>query len=139
MSIRDLFRRLLCFYPAHFHQEFGEEMCQVFESRAAENRRRGAASIVFALREFTGIVKGAGIMRIAKLLNWHTHSETGPASSFKAPVNVEEANQLRLGAIRKMVACIARGDFERAREYSWEEVRLNRVIREFQGEGSQSI
>jgi hypothetical protein len=78
-------------------------------------------------------------MWIAKLLNWSTHSEAGPASSCKPPVNLEEANQFRLGAIRKMVACIARSDFEQAREYSWEEVRLNRIIREFRREGSQSI
>jgi hypothetical protein len=50
MGIRDLFRRLLCLYPADFREEFSEEMCRVFERRAEEYSRRGTESITL-LRE----------------------------------------------------------------------------------------
>jgi hypothetical protein len=52
-----------------------------------------------------------------------------PVFSSKAPADIEEATQLRSEAIKKMVAFIARNDFERARQRSWDEVRLHRLMR----------
>ena len=140
MKISDLFRRLLCLYPADFRQEFSEEMCQVFEKRAKEYSRRGTESITFALRELSSIAKGACIMRIPRVLaSCRSDSEAVPVFSSKAPADIEEATQLRSEAIKKMVAFIARNDFERARQCSWDEVRLHRLIRQFQGESSRRI
>lgn len=79
-------------------------------------------------------------MRIRRLwAGCRSTAEADPAFSSRVPVDLEEAIRLRSEAIRKMVAFIARNDFERARECSWNEVRLHRLIRQFQGESSPTV
>lgn len=53
------------------------------------------------------------------------------------PVTIAELNRQRQTAIRKMVASIAKHDFLNARRYSYEEVRLKRILRGLE-DGSQS-
>jgi hypothetical protein len=128
MNISGLYRSLLRLYPADFREQFSQEMCSVFERRAAERSGKGkVAASAFVLREFVNVVKTACAMRMPR----RDDSEIAAASSTP-PRNLEEAAEQRAQAIRKMVVCIGKHEFAQARRYSYEEVRLQKLVGQFQ-------
>jgi hypothetical protein len=116
---------LLFLYPGDFRKQFSEEMISVFQHRATERRE----DFRFFLSEFIGIPKGACIMWLARILTLHRNSAPSQAEDAAfTPVTVAELNSQRQTAIKRMVASIATHDFLNARRYSYEEVRLKRII-----------
>ena len=135
MTTCDFYRRLLWLYPPKFRQQFSEEMVSVFEQRAGERfADRKSASFAFLLTEFSSLVRGAYGMWLASILRIdRNRSESSSASATTPILSVEEAAKQRDLAIRKMVAAIADHDFINARRYSDEEVRLQHILRELEG------
>jgi hypothetical protein len=132
MKMSTLYRVLLHLYPASFRKQFSEEMICVFEQSAGERlANRKSASVAFLFTEFFGIVRGATIMWLAKILPAHR----APSSSTEINANDERLSIAQVAAqrdavIRNMVAAIARHDFSNARHYSYEEVRLKRLLQD---------
>ena len=127
MRVVDLYRGLLFLYPGDFRNQFSEEMISVFQQRAGERPE----TFQFFLSEFSGIAKGACIMWLAKILTLNpSPSEAEDATS--TPVTIAELTSQRQTAIKKMVASIAMHDFLNARRYSYEEVRLKRILRDLE-------
>ncbi len=130
MRFSSTYRILLFLYPANFRRNFSAEMLFVFEQREKEHLSdRGSTPLAFLLAEFWGIMKGAYIMWFAKIIgvNRKSLSQEATTSSFE-PLTVAEATKQRGAAIEKMVASIATHDFNSARQYSYEEARLKRLI-----------
>jgi hypothetical protein len=123
MRVVDLYGSLLFFYPADFRNQFSEEMICVFQQRAGEC----PGTCNFFVREFSSIAKGACIMWLAKILT-RNPSPSEAEDATCTPVTIAELNSQRQTAIRKMVASIAKHDFLNARRYSYEEVRLKRIL-----------
>jgi hypothetical protein len=135
MRIGHLYRALLRLYPAGFRQQFEREMCGVFERKAEDYSHQGrSAWIAFVVREFSTITKGACIMRIGEILAAFRRKSTETETSPGGPLTIAEAARRRVEAIRNMVACIEKRDFVQARRYSYEEIRIQRFIRPFQGD-----
>jgi hypothetical protein len=132
MRVVDLYRGLLFLYPEDFRNQFSEEMISVFQQRASER----PGTFDFFVGELSSIAKGACIMWLAKILT--VNSSPSVAEDVTCtPVTIAELNNQRQTAIRKMVASIAKHDFLNARRYSYEEVRLERILRSLE-HGSQS-
>ena len=127
MRVVDLYRGLLFLYPGDFRNQFSEEMISVFQQRAGERPE----TFQFFLSEFSGIAKGACIMWLAKILT-RNPSPSEAEDATCTPVTTAELNSQRQAAIRKMVASIAKHDFLNARRYSYEEVRLKRILRDLE-------
>ena len=67
MRVRRTYRTLLRLYPADYRARFAREMQNAFE-RAQERRLLSRPDFIrFLLREFTGLLTGAGAEWIAKL------------------------------------------------------------------------
>ena len=129
MKVVDLYRGLLFLYPGDFRNQFSEEMISVFQQRAGERPE----TFQFFLSEFSGIAKGACIMWLAKILTLDRNSAPREAEdATSTPVTIAELASQRQTAIRKMVASIAKHDFLNARRYSYEEVRLKRILRDLE-------
>jgi hypothetical protein len=129
MRVVDLYRSLLFLYPADFRNQFSEEMICVFQQRAGEC----LGTCNFFVREFSSIAKGACIMWLAKILTVNRNSSPSEAADPTCtPLTIAELNSQRQTAIRKMVASIAKHDFLNARRYSYEEVRLKRILRDLE-------
>ena len=129
MRVVDLYRGLLFLYPADFRNQFSEEMISVFQQMASE--RHG--TFHFFVKEFSSIAKGACIMWLAKILSVSRNllpSEAADATC--TPVTIAEVESQRQTAIRKMVTSIAKHDFLNARRYSYEETRLQRILRDLE-------
>ena len=127
MKVVDLYRGLLFLYPGDFRNQFSEEMISVFQQRAGERPE----TFQFFLSEFSGIAKGACIMWLAKILT-RNPSPSEAEDATCTPVTIAELTSQRQAAIRKMVASIAKHDFLNARRYSYEEVRLKRILRDLE-------
>jgi hypothetical protein len=136
VRISNLYRGLLLLYPADFRKQFSEEMLRVFEQRADEHfAKRGSLSVDFVLAEFFSVMKGAYTMWLEKLSRIAPHpSPTDAVASPDAPATIAELKSQRETAIQKMVASIATHDFVDARQYSYEETRLNKLLRRLQNE-----
>ncbi|HEY3988935.1 MAG TPA: hypothetical protein VGM02_06535 [Acidobacteriaceae bacterium] len=139
MRISDFYRGLLRLYPGDFHQQFSEEMLSVFEQRVVERiANRGSVSIAFVLAEFTGIAKGACTMWMTKILPIRRNTsqprtaQSCPATPAPEPLTIAEATRQHNAAIRNMVAAIAGHDFPKARQHSYEEIRLKNLLKELQ-------
>ncbi len=93
MRVLDFYRALLWLYPKDFREQFGEEMFSAFERRAGEQFADGrSAPIALVVVEFTGIVRGAYIMRMAKRLpkNRNT-SRSDTDTPTHAPLTIAES------------------------------------------------
>jgi hypothetical protein len=129
MKALDLYRGLLFLYPGDFRNQFSEEMISVFQQRAGERPE----TFKFFLREFSSIVKGACIMWLAKILTFKRNpSPSEGEDATCTPVTVAELTSQRQTAIEKMVASIAKHDFLTARRYSYEEIRLKRILHDLE-------
>ncbi|HMF78357.1 MAG TPA: hypothetical protein VK604_22050 [Bryobacteraceae bacterium] len=128
MYLLACYRILLGIYPNEFRRQFADEMLHVFEQRARERFAMGkTASLVFIVREFFSIVKGAQMMWIEKI---EKKNKTQTAANIQeADLTVSEIQKLRDAAVSKMVHAIATHDFPGARRYSEEEARLQALIR----------
>jgi hypothetical protein len=137
MSFSNAYRILLLLYPADFRRQFSAEMICVFEQRGRECfADRRSATFAFLLTEFSSIVKGAYIMRFAKILPVkHNNLPQEPTTSDSEPLTLAEAKKQRDAAIKNMVASIAKHDFSNARRYSDEETRLKNLIQDLANEG----
>ena len=139
MRIRDFYRGLLWLYPADFHRQFSEEMLDVFEQRAAEHfANRGVVLIALVVNEFISIAKGGCIMRLAKILpvrrNSRNNSQPSTVTATQSPLTIAEATKQHDAAIKNMVTAIAGHDFPNARQHSYEETRLNNLLKDLQNE-----
>jgi hypothetical protein len=123
MRVVDLYRGLLLLYPGDFRSQYSEEMISVFQQRAGERPE----TFGFLLREFSSIAKGACIMWLAKILTRNS-SPSEAENATGTPLTIAELTSQRQTAIQKMVASIARHNFVDARRYSYEEVRLKRML-----------
>lgn len=134
MRVSDLYRGLLLLYPADFRKQFSEEMISVFEQRAGEcAANREPVAFAFFVMEFFGIVKGACIMWLAKVLPANRKpSRPEAAAATVGPMTISELTEQRDAAIKDMVASIAEHDFINARRYSYEEVRLKRLLQDLE-------
>jgi hypothetical protein len=132
----NLYRGLLLLYPEDFRRQFSEEMLCVFEQRAGEHfTKRGSLSADFVLAEFFSVMKGAYTMWLEKLSRIAPHPPAKDAvPSPDAPATIAELKSQRETAIQNMVASIATHDFVDARQYSYEETRLNKLLRGLQNE-----
>ena len=129
MKALDLFRGLLFLYPRDFRGQFSEEMITVFQQRLGERPE----SFKFLLWEFFSIAKGACIMWLARIRTLNVNpAPTEAEGASCASVTVAELNRQRQTAIKEMVTSIARHDFLNARRYSYEEVRLKRILRDLE-------
>jgi hypothetical protein len=82
-------------------------------------------------------MKGAYTMWLKKIPHIDRQpSPTDAVASPDAPPTIAELKSQRATAIQKMVASIATHDFVHARQYSYEETRLNKLLRKLQNEGS---
>ncbi len=127
MRVVDLYRGLLFLYPGDFRNQFSEEMISVFQQRAGERPE----PLKFFLGEFFSIAKGACMMWLAKIMTRNRNPSTPEAEGETyTPVTVAELNSQRQTAIKKMAASIAKHDFLNARQYSFEETRLKRILLE---------
>jgi hypothetical protein len=138
VRISNLYRGLLLLYPTAFRKQFSEEMLCVFEQRASERfANRRYVSVDFVLAEFFSVMKGAYTMWLEKIPLIDPHpSRTEAVASPDAPATIADLKSQRETAIQKMVASIATHDFVHARQYSYEETRLNKLLRRLQNEGS---
>ena len=136
MRISNLYRGLLLLYPADFRKQFSEEMLCVFEQRAGEHSaKRGSLSVDFVLAEFFSVMKGAYTMWLEKLSRIAPHpSPKDAVASPDAPATIAELKSQRETAIQNMVASIATHDFVDARQCSYEETRLSKLLRRLQNE-----
>jgi hypothetical protein len=134
MKMSTLYRALLHLYPASFRKQFSEEMICVFEQRAGERfANRKSASIVFLFTEFSGIVRGAIIMWLARILAAQRNpSSSNAVNSSSEPLSIAQVATQRDTAIRNMVAAITQHDFSNARTYSYEEARLKRLLQDME-------
>jgi hypothetical protein len=138
MRIIHFYRASLWLYPKDFREQFCEEMFSVFEQRAGELFANGrSAPIALVVAELTGIVRGAYIMWMAKILpkNRNT-SRSDTDSPTNAPLTIAEIAKQRDAAIQSMVAAIAAHDFINARRYSDDEIRLKTFIHDLQNKAS---
>ena len=134
MRAANLYRWVLLLYPPEFRQQFSEEMISVFQQRSGEHfANRRFASFAFVLKEFFGVVKGAHVMWLSKFLPVdHDGLRPDTSVSSTATLTASEVKLQREAAIRNMVAAIAGHDFINARRYSYEEMRLKKIL--FTGE-----
>jgi hypothetical protein len=136
MRLSDFYRGFLSLYPADFHKQFSEEMLGVFEQTAADHfANGGTASIALVVKEFLSIAKGASIMRMSKVFAPpRNNSQPSTVTPTHTPLTLAEASQQRDAAIKNMVTAIAGHDFPKARQYSYEEIRLKNLLRDLQKE-----
>jgi hypothetical protein len=141
MRISDFYRGLLRLYPADFQKQFSEEMLGVFEQRAAEHfASGGTASIAFVVKEFISIAKGGCMMRMARTFAIYrdkfqrNNSQPATVNLTQAPLTIAEAAKQHDTAIKNMVTAIAGQDFPKARQYSYEEIRLKNLLKDLQNE-----
>jgi hypothetical protein len=134
MKMRDFYRGFLRLYPADFHKQFAEEMLGVLEQTSADHfANRGTASIALVVKEFISIAKGACIMRMSKIFAPpRNNSQPGTVTPTHTPLTLAEASQQHDAAVKNMVTAIAGHDFPKARQYSYEEIRLKSLLRELQ-------
>lgn len=131
MDVIACYRTLLCLYPEEFRREFSGEMLHVFDQRARTGcAARNIASLLFVVREFFGIVKGAQMMWIEKMVPLRRQDEPALADPQEDFLTVAEIRKLRAETISRMVQAIATHDFPSARRYSEEEIRLQTLLRE---------
>jgi hypothetical protein len=130
MNLFACYRWLLGFYPKEFRREFSEEMLQVFERRWQERAALGrAASVGFVVSELVGLLKGAQIMWMEKILPMRRKQVTD-AGLQESACSTAELGKRREAAVSRMVQAIAQHDFPGARRYSEEEMRLAALLRE---------
>jgi hypothetical protein len=104
-------------------------MISVFERSGQVPKNRRIEPSAFLLAESCGVLKGASLMWLTRILpidRNHSRRNTEPAAA--GILSVEEATRQRDAAIKNMTAAIAEHDFVNARRYSNEEVRLTRAI-----------
>jgi hypothetical protein len=131
MKLSDLYRFLLLLYPASFRRQFSEEMISVLEQRAGERfANRDSLPVAWLAIEFLGIVKGAHMMWLSRILPFHRDSSSSDAT--EASLTVAEVSRRRHDAIKAMCEAIAKHDFINAREYSNEETRLKHLLVEME-------
>jgi hypothetical protein len=135
MTLTDLYRISLSLYPSRFRREFAEEMISVFEQRAGERfANRNSRPIAFFLMEFSGLLKGALTMWLAKILPSHRNpSSSDESDATGTPLTIAEVSTQRAAAIKLMCASIAKHDFNTARRYSDEETRLKHLLEDLTG------
>jgi hypothetical protein len=130
MNIPACYRVLLGLYPKGFRQQFSDEMLHVFAQRALEQLAGGrAVPIIFLVREFFSVGKGALTMWMEKILPMKQKQQIDTCVT-ESTLSTAELRKRREEAIHCMVQAIATHDFAGARRYSEEEIRLNALLRE---------
>jgi hypothetical protein len=117
-------------------------MIEAFEEAHINIRKRGLAKLMlFAAREFTGLMKGLVLEHAAKWATQEAYITSRCASRRETglPAEIVEV-QVRLEhLLRSMEFAIAHHDFPKARFYSNEEritrVRLQRLVNEYPTKG----
>jgi hypothetical protein len=135
--MRRAYDTLLRLYPPEHRASFAAEMLAVFEEAAGEHYAYGRlARIRFAVAELIGLVIGAGVEWVEKILRPASYIKTGctraqPQSTL--PQEVMEAQARVNLSVNRMVHAIANHQFEKVRFYSSEEYKARenlRVLRE---------
>jgi len=112
-----LWRVFLRLYPREHREQFGAEMTAVFA--AAANERRGwRERLWFCAREFAGLISGATAERFRR--NPPVVEDPSPAVKLQTQI---ETN------LRRMEHAIANHQFERARFYSYYDLKLRAQLR----------
>jgi hypothetical protein len=135
MKPASLYKRLLWLYPPGFRKEFSAEMLEVFQQRAKDRFAGKELPFVFFCAEFIGLIKGAYVMWLSKVVSINRKPVQSQTAEAETPLTLAHAKAARQGALNRMVAAIANHDFVNARRYSEEEHRLTAFIRTSENAG----
>jgi hypothetical protein len=153
MNLGRAYRTVLGLYPYDYRALFAREMLHAFEEAVEEHRRQHERAFIgFLLREFSGLLVGAGAEWIAKFTTnssirgyrlpdlrmirplgvprevWFAETclKVGQPS---LPHEVTEVQERIAMLINRMVHAIAHHDFAGARRYSYEERQARDELR----------
>jgi len=115
MTVNWLWRAFLRLYPREHREQFGAEMTSVFAS-AANERRGWLKRVWFCVREIAGLIWGATAERFRR----HSPAVENPAVTLQTQI---EAN------LRRMEHAIANHQFDKARFYSYYDLKLRELLR----------
>jgi hypothetical protein len=128
---------LLRLYPPEYRALFAAEMLAVFKEAAEEQHAGGGlAYLRFAALELIGLLIGAAVEWVEKILRPASYSESGctrAQTQSTLPQEVMEAQARVNLSVNRMVHAIANHQFEKVRFYSSEEYKARenlRVLRE---------
>jgi hypothetical protein len=136
--VQGFYRAVLKLYPAEYRAAFASEMTEAFEEARISSGEGGPLKLIlFAAREFAGLVRGLIVEYAAKWAAQDAYitSRCNAGHDSKLPAEVVEV-QLRLEKVlRSMESAIAHHDFVKARLYSNEEhmtrALLHRLVNEY--------
>jgi hypothetical protein len=135
--MKQVFRFLMRLYPMDHHELLGDEMLQVFEQAAEEQRARGFLALArFAAAELIGLVVGSvsarrRFRRRERAIDLRRMRPPEVSQeSYSAAIDEVVAARRRVAAnLSCMQNAIARHQFVQARFYSDEEHKARRELR----------
>jgi len=117
MTMSWLWGAFLRLYPREHREQFGAEMRAVFEA-ASKERRGWRERLWFDAREIAGLMSGATAERFRR--NSRRPEDLSPSARLETQIQTN---------LRRMEQAIASHQFERARFYSYYDLKLREQLR----------